>query len=90
MLYFIPTIIELDGGQHAEEINMQKDSQRTAYLQQKGYHVLRFWDNEVLNNMDAVLRQIFDWLDGTPSPQPSPSGEGEGVKRDEYDPQNGR
>ena len=76
-------VIELDGGQHAEEMNLQKDSERTVYLNQKGFHVLRFWDNEVLNNTDTVLGQTFDWLDVTPSPQPSPSEEGEGVKESE-------
>ena len=48
-------IIELDGGQHAEEIQVQKDRERTAYLKQKGFHVLRFWDNDVLNDVDTVL-----------------------------------
>lgn len=76
-------VIEVDGGQHADEINVQKDCERTAYMGQRGYHVIRFWDNDVLNDTDTVMRQIFDWMDGAPSPHPSPSKEGEGVKEDE-------
>jgi very-short-patch-repair endonuclease len=50
-------IIELDGGQHVE--SMAADRVRTAFLEQHGYRVLRFWDNEVLAHTDAVLDRIF-------------------------------
>jgi very-short-patch-repair endonuclease len=49
-------IIELDGGQHAEQ--QEPDNQRTRYLQALGYRVLRFWNHEVLNDLDAVLEAI--------------------------------
>jgi very-short-patch-repair endonuclease len=49
-------IIELDGGQHAEQ--QEQDNQRTRYLQALGYRVLRFWNHEVLNDLDAVLEAI--------------------------------
>jgi very-short-patch-repair endonuclease len=49
-------IIELDGGQHAE--NRQKDRQRDRFLTQAGFKILRFWNNEVLENMDGVLERI--------------------------------
>ncbi|BBA35440.1 uncharacterized protein sS8_3503 [Methylocaldum marinum] len=49
-------IIELDGGQHTEQ--QEQDNQRTRYLQALGYRVLRFWNHEVLNDLDAVLEAI--------------------------------
>jgi very-short-patch-repair endonuclease len=53
-------IIELDGSQH---LNQQEyDEERTKYLETRGYRVLRFWNNDVLNNMDAVLKAIWDSL----------------------------
>ncbi|MCE1255516.1 MAG: endonuclease domain-containing protein [Anaerolineae bacterium] len=52
------TIIELDGGQHLEQ--QDYDAERTAYLEAKGYRVMRFWNNEVLENLDGVLQVIMD------------------------------
>ena len=49
-------IIEVDGGQHAKSI--QKDLERDAWFQQQNFKVLRFWDNEVLENMEGVLESI--------------------------------
>jgi predicted small metal-binding protein len=68
-----------DGGQHA--LQVYADNERTNYLKEKGYRVLRFWNNEVLQNLESVLNMIFLNLEQTPtSPQPSPpkSG-GEGI-----------
>ena len=45
-------IIELDGGQHLENKN---DKLRDRWLEEQGYEVLRFWDNEVFNNIEGVL-----------------------------------
>ena len=53
-------IIELDGSQHLEQ--QEYDEERTKYLETRGYRVLRFWNNDVLNNMDAVLKTIWDAL----------------------------
>ena len=53
-------IIELDGSQHLEQ--QEYDEERTKYLETRGYRVLRFWNNHVLNNMDAVLKTIWDAL----------------------------
>jgi len=55
-------IIELDGGQHDELSNRAKDEQRTDYLESKGYKVIRFWNNDVLQNVDGVLIQISEAL----------------------------
>ena len=70
-------IVEADGGQHDE----QKDSARTQYLQGRGWHVVRLWNNEILHQTDAVLETIVRACDerrkGRPSPCPLPlAGEG--------------
>jgi very-short-patch-repair endonuclease len=49
-------IIELDGSQHLEQA--EYDAERTAFLESKGYRVIRFWNGEVMNNMEGVLRAI--------------------------------
>lgn len=64
-------IVEIDGGQHAERV--EADKERTSCLENKGYKVIRFWNNEVLGNTDAVLDVIFDILNETPHPNPLPS-----------------
>ncbi len=57
-------VIELDGGQHAEETN--KDNERDKSLSGRGYKVLRFWNNEVLTNTEGVLELIREkCLEGT-------------------------
>ncbi len=48
-------IIEVDGGQHALD-----DAKRTRYLETEGFRVLRFWNNEVLQNTDGVLTRIIE------------------------------
>jgi very-short-patch-repair endonuclease len=49
-------IIELDGGQHADQIAY--DEQRRIALEQRGFKVLRFWNNEVIENLSGVLEAI--------------------------------
>lgn len=49
-------VIEVDGGQHANQKNY--DAARDAFLMRQGFRVLRFWDNEVLLQTDAVLEVI--------------------------------
>ena len=51
-------IIELDGGQHNESPTREYDEQRVAWLNEEGYQVIRFWDNEVLANIEGVLTVI--------------------------------
>ena len=50
-------IIELDGGQHADAAAY--DAARTAFLEQQGFRVLRFWNNDVLGNTEGVLEEIL-------------------------------
>ena len=66
-------IIELDGSQH----NEIADETRTRNLESRGWHVLRYWDNDVLSNTDAVLEAIWSVTAGPkPHPHHSPDGRG--------------
>ena len=66
-------VVELDGSQHSPE----KDAVRTASLQAQGFHVLRFWDNDVLLRTDSVLEAIWNATHAPyPHPNPSPAGRG--------------
>jgi len=67
-------IIELDGGQHATQI--EYDAKRSSYLNSLGFKVLRFWNNDVLSNLESVLESIQ--LQLIASPLPSGEGQGEG------------
>ena len=66
-------VIEADGGQHAEQTAY--DEERTRKLEQSGFRMMRFWNDEILRNTEIVLETIFLALDTTP-PQPSPSRKG--------------
>ena len=73
-------IIEADGGQHSGSL---EDARRTAFLESKGYRVLRFWNSDILTNLDGVAGIICAAL-AVPHPaqaapeSPSPS-RGEGI-----------
>jgi very-short-patch-repair endonuclease len=58
-------VVELDGGQHAEPAGITRDLWRTRLLEGRGYRVIRFWDNEVLTNIDGVLQVILEALGAT-------------------------
>jgi len=53
-------IIEVDGGQH--KTNIEHDKKRSEYLTKNGYKIIRFWNNEVLKEKEAVLHQIMKSL----------------------------
>ena len=55
-------IVEVDGGQHNEREGKKRDKKRAAWLKENGYQVLRFWNNEVLMNMEGVLEKIEEAL----------------------------
>lgn len=74
-------IVELDGGQHAEQSDY--DAERDAWLREQGFTVLRFWNNDVLKNIAGVTERIFDTLKSTPFLDPSPQG---GRKEIRYNP----
>ena len=69
-------VVEVDGSQHAQ--TLEHDQRRTAWLESRGYRVLRFWDNDVLLHTDAVLESIYAALKQAPPPRPS----GEKARRD--------
>jgi very-short-patch-repair endonuclease len=74
MCYEARLIVELDGGHHNEDQIQIDDAKRTAWLQNQGYTVLRFWNNEVLKQIEDVLQTI---LRHVPPSLPSPArGEG--------------
>ena len=64
-------IIECDGGQHNETV----DKERTLFLENEGFRVIRFWNNEILNNIEGCWEIIQKSLnDCTPHPNPLPQG----------------
>jgi very-short-patch-repair endonuclease len=76
-------IIEVDGGQHNEPRHAARDATRTAYLRSHGYRVLRFWNSEVLKNIEGVYEVIQATLHECPlppTPDPSPPQAGGGEK----------
>ena len=60
-------IIEIDGGQHSEQVHY--DQRRDAWLRSQGYTVLRFWNNDVMQQLEGVLEQIRLTLSPAPLPQ---------------------
>lgn len=68
-------IIELDGGQHQE--NVAYDQKRDSWLRSEGYEVLRFWNNELIENLSGVLEVIRMRAVANPHPSPLPHRERE-------------
>jgi very-short-patch-repair endonuclease len=62
-------VVEVDGSQHIER--QLHDEDRSKKLSAAGFHVLRYWNNEVLNQTDEVVQSIWNVLNPSP-PQPSP------------------
>ena len=54
-------VVEVDGGQHLES---KRDEVRDGYLAEQGYRVMRFWNNDVLSNIDGVLMVLDEALRG--------------------------
>ncbi len=65
-------VVEVDGGQHA--IEREKDVERDNYLSRHGFKVLRFWNNEVLQNIEGVLEVIRENCLSHPPPTPPVKG----------------
>jgi very-short-patch-repair endonuclease len=64
--------VEVDGGQHSES---ESDKARDGWIESQGFKVLRFWNNEVLGNIEGVLDMISQKI----SPSPNPSHQGRGI-----------
>ena len=71
-------VIEVDGGQHSDT---NGDERRTRFLQAQGLTVIRFWNNEVLGNMEGVLTAIAEAIRSS-HPPPTPSRMREGKSRE--------
>ena len=59
--FYCPTVklaVELDGGQHNQSNNREDDKVRSEYVRAMGIDVTRFWDNEVLLDMQSVLSKL--------------------------------
>ncbi len=67
-------VMELDGGHHSDQT--EADTRRTYFLEDNGYRVLRFWNNEVLDNIEGVLAIIENALSPPLTPALSPQGRG--------------
>lgn len=63
-------LIEVDGSQHGEDRAEAYDGTRTAWLEKEGYRVLRFWNNEIVKNTDAVMEAIYAAVYGSTSSPP--------------------
>lgn len=63
-------IVEVDGGQHADN---PADQERDAYLRALGYRVIRFWNSDVLGNIEGVLELLKSELERAPHPDPLPA-----------------
>ena len=71
-------IVEVDGGQHLEQV--EDDLKRSVFLESLGYKVIRYWNHEILDDLQSVLENIHRYLIESPSPQPSPGGRGGKVR----------
>jgi very-short-patch-repair endonuclease len=71
--------IELDGGQHNWQ--QESDAIRQRQIEAAGYRVLRFWNNDVLGNLEGVLNEIQNALPPTPDPSPQGGGEARAPRR---------
>ena len=72
-------IVEADGGQHAE--SAAYDAQRTRFLEGEGYKVLRFWHNQILENIGGVIATIATHIPSPPLGEVSPKGRMRGSRR---------
>ncbi|MDG5747305.1 DUF559 domain-containing protein [Qipengyuania sp. XHP0207] len=70
-------VIEIDGDTHAGRESY--DMQRSRFLEEQGYRVIRFSNSDVMSNMEGVLQQLGLVMDEMVSPPPTPSPEGEGA-----------
>jgi very-short-patch-repair endonuclease len=67
-------VIEVDGSGHADDQQMAADARRTAFLNARGYRVLRFWNNEIFNQIERVMSVIHQALVDAAATRDSESG----------------
>ena len=80
-------VIEVDGGQHGTDAGRSHDTVRTRYIEAQGYRVIRFWNTDIVHNLEGVFAIIADALADTAQdfsaadaagPHPNPPHKGEG------------
>ena len=54
--------IEIDGGHHNEDNELMYDTKREEYLNSQAIHVIRFWNNDIMENMEGVMQKIVESL----------------------------
>jgi very-short-patch-repair endonuclease len=64
-------VIELDGSQHGDERAKEHDDKRTRWLESEGYRVIRFWNNDLVENLTGVLETVYAALYGSRDVEPS-------------------
>ena len=63
-------VIEVDGSQHGSEHGLSRDADRSAWLTAEGYRVVRVWNNDVMQDIDAVMELIYAELHGSLNLEP--------------------
>ena len=54
-------VIEIDGSQHNEENNILYDNERTNFIESEGYKIIRFWNNEINDNIEGVYQKLLEF-----------------------------
>jgi very-short-patch-repair endonuclease len=73
--FFCPAahlIIEIDGGHHNDDETATRDRERQLWLEQEGYRVVRFWNSEITDGLNAVLERIYVELYGSRQAEVAP------------------
>ena len=75
-------VIEIDGSQHGDGPNKARDDARTRWLESEGYRVIRFWNNDIVENAEGVLDVIYAALYGSRDIDPRPLKHKRRARRD--------
>ena len=59
-------IVEIDGATHSTEVEVARDKMRSSRLREEGYEVVRYWNDDILRNLPAVLDQLLGHLQRRP------------------------
>jgi very-short-patch-repair endonuclease len=63
-------VVEVDGSQHGSERGLSRDGERSAWLESQGYRVVRFWNSDVVRDIEAVMELIYAELYGALNAEP--------------------
>jgi very-short-patch-repair endonuclease len=65
-------IIEIDGGHHNEDDTAERDREQQCWLESEGYRVIRFWNSEIVGDLNAVMERIYVELYGSREAEAGP------------------